>query len=75
MGSFFIVLLIIWGVILAIYFVHYIWTLPKRRENKEKWRREVLLYEEKCKAEKAKQYARIAGALTRENIDKIAKLK
>lgn len=73
MSSFFVVLLTILSVILAICLVHYIWTLPKKRENKERWRREVLLFEEKYEAEKAKQYARIAGAITRENINKIAK--
>lgn len=35
----------------------------------------MLLYEEKYEAEKAKQHARIAGAIARENIDKIAGLK
>ncbi len=67
-------LLIIISISLAIYLSHYIRTLPERRENKEKLRRELLLCEEKCQAERAKQISRIAGAITRENIDKIAKL-
>lgn len=75
MGTFFIALLIIFGVMLAIWFVHYIWTLPERRENEERLRREALLWEEKYQAEKAKQIARTAGEITRENIERIAKLK
>lgn len=75
MNPFFVVLLIIIGVILAIFFIHYIFTLPERRENKERLRRENLLYEERYQAERAKQIARIAGKNTRDNIDKIAKLK
>lgn len=75
MNPFFVALLIILGAILVIYFIHYIGTLPERRENKERLRREVLLYEEKCQAEKAKQIARTAGAITRENINNIARPK
>lgn len=75
MGIFLVALLIILGVILIIYIIYYVNTLPERRKNKEKLRRQILLYEERCEAEKAKQYARIAGTITRENINKIAKYK
>lgn len=75
MGSFFFTLLIILGVIFVLNFIHYILTLPERRENEEKLRRSFLLYEEKIEAERAKQNARIAGAIAIENIDKIAGLK
>lgn len=75
MDSFFILLLMIFGVILVICVIYYICTLPKRRIKEEIWRREILLYEEKYEAEKAKQYARNVGEITRQNIDKIAKLK
>lgn len=75
MDSFFIVLIIIFCVILLICFIYYIFTLPKRRKNKEIFRREVLLFEEKYEAENAKQNARIAGQITREKINEIANLK
>ncbi len=75
MKLFFIVTLTILALIFAIYSIYYISTLPERRKNKERMKREVLLYEEKCQAEKAKQIARTAGKITRENIDKISKQK
>lgn len=75
MDSFFIVLLTFLGVVLAIYFVHYILTLPERRKNEEVLRREALLFKEKYEAEKVKQEARIAGEIARERIDKIANIK
>ncbi len=73
MSSFFITPLIILGVISAIYFVHYVWTLPERRENEEILRRNERLYEEQHHAEVAKHIARVAGEIARENINKIAK--
>ncbi len=68
-------LLAILSLIIGIYFIYYIWTLPERREQKERLRRELLLYEEKCKAEQAKQNARVAGETVRREISKIASQK
>lgn len=75
MRPLFITLLIILIVILALFFIYYIWTLPVRRQNKEMLKRALLLHEEKCRAERAKQNARIAGEIARDNIDEIAKFK
>ena len=75
MGSLFFALLIILGVTFVIYSIHYFLTLPERRENEERLRRSFLLYEEKIEAERARQNARIAGAIAIENINKIAGLK
>ncbi len=58
--------------IVGAYLVYYIWTLPERRKRKEQLRREFLLYEERCKAEQAKQSVRIAGETARKEISKIA---
>ncbi|MDE6021563.1 MAG: hypothetical protein K2H01_11285 [Ruminococcus sp.] len=73
MESFYIALLIIFGVIVVACLVYYIYTLPARREKKEKLRRKFLLYEEQMRAETAKQNARIAGEIARKNIDNIVK--
>lgn len=70
-----IVLLIVLGLILAIYFFYYIFTLLERRKNEERLRMETFLFEEKYEAERAKQNARIAGQIIRERIDKIANSK
>lgn len=72
MNCFFITLFIILLVIFAIYLIHYIRTLPKRHKNKEILKRELSLYEEKCRAEQAKQSARIAGKIALDNINNIA---
>lgn len=73
MSLVFIAILIIMGVLLTICIVYYICTLEQRRQNDEKIRREMLLYEENYQAEKAKQNARIAGEVTRQKIKEIAK--
>ena len=75
MGTFFLALLIIIGVLSVIGFVRYTLTLPERRENDERLRQETLLFEEKCKAEIAKQNARLLGELARKKIDEIANPK
>lgn len=75
MNPVFVAFLVILGLIIGIYFIYYIWTLPERRKRKERLRRELLLYEEKCKAERAKQNARIAGETVRKEISKIADRK
>ena len=46
--------------------------MPKRHKNKEILKRELSLYEEKCRAEQAKQSARIAGKIALDNINNIA---
>jgi len=74
MNPIFVLLLITFGIVFAI-IINYICTLPYRRKNEEKLRREFLLYEQKVQAERAKQIARIAGEITRKNIDEIAKHK
>jgi len=48
-------------------------SLSRRRENEERLRRARLLYNERIKAERTKQQARIAGESARNNIDRIAK--
>lgn len=69
----FIVLLIV-CVLLALYLIYYLCTLPERRKNNENLRRQILLNEEKYEAEKAKQIARVTGEIVRNNIDRIANL-
>lgn len=73
MSLFWVMLLIITGIILVIFFIHYILTLPKRRKNKEIIRREALLYRENLQAERAKQIARVIGKNARDNIEKLAR--
>ena len=75
MSSFFITLLIIFGVIFVICFVYYVRTLPERRENQEILNRNECLYEEQYQAEIAKHKARVAGEIARENINNIAKIE
>lgn len=76
MGSFLITLLVIVAIALIVYCIYcYISTLSERRKNEEKLRRQRILYNEKVKAEQAKQNARNAGKMTREIIDRIAKPK
>ena len=72
---FVLLLIIILGVAFVIYFIRHILTLHERREAEERWRRSKLLYEEKIEAERAKQNARIAGAIAIDNIEKIAGIK
>ncbi len=58
--------------ILAVYIVYYIKTNPKKRETRELIDRELQIYKAKYEAERTKQFARIAGEMTREKISKIA---
>lgn len=60
------------GVIFVIWLLCCITTAPERHESDEFIRRERLLFEEKCRAERAKQAARSAGEVTRKNIVELA---
>jgi len=60
---------------LVIYIIYYISTFSERRKNEELLNRQIQLYQEKHKAEQAKQASIIAGETARNNIDKIAKPK
>lgn len=71
----FVIFLIIGGWILATDFFNYLMSLPQRRKNKEIARRQALICEEKCQAERAKQLARVAGETARKNIDRLANSK
>lgn len=75
MNDLFITLPIILIVILIFFLVRYIKKLPERRKNREILNRTLLLYNEKIKAEQAKQFARSAGENIRNNITNIAKHK
>lgn len=72
MRLFFIILLIVLGVMLTIYFIYYVLTIPERRRNKELLRRSNLLYREKLNAERTTYKARVAGETARNNIEIIA---
>lgn len=72
MGFLFLAILIILVVALVVYYNS---TLYERRKNEEWLRQQILLSQQKVEAERAKQYARIAGEKARENIDKIASAK
>lgn len=75
MDSFFAALLMIVGLIMGIYSVYYFRTLSERRKHKEKLRRKLLLYEEECRAEEAKQNARMAGETVRKRISDMVRRK
>ena len=74
MNPLLVVMLAIISVVLVFWLLHYLRTLPERRENAERLRREFLLYEERLEAEKVKQNARVAGAIARAKIDRIASI-
>ncbi len=69
MDGFFIIILIVVLIALAIKYFN---KRTDKIEEKEEIRRELLLYREKCDAERTKQMARVAGEVARQKIDRIA---
>lgn len=72
MGLLVVPLLVTIGVVVAVCIGHYIEMSPARRRNEELIRRELLLYEEECAVERAKQIARTEGEAIRKMISRNA---